>query len=195
MSDNFTAFDEKVESFDLRDLLSRPAAMPTEALLESCSNFEQHQAKPPTFFGAKPPAYIMQEEKAQHRVIIYLAAEGNTITEISQITGFTTATIGYVLKQPWAQEQIQTIIAEKGGDKVELVLKGAALAAAEHLVNTISNAQAPAAVRAKCANDVLDRIYGKAQQVILHGKADPSDLTDEDLAKHIPKTSGSGTTQ
>lgn len=153
---------------------------------------------PDAFYGAKAPAYVMQEEKAQHRVICYLAAEGNTRNEIAEKTGFSPVMIGYTLKQPWAQKRIAEIIRQHGGDHVEAALKGAVLDCANLLISTVRDSSMDIKVRSSNAKEILDRVYGKSNQVVTHVNVSPEDLTDEDLAKHLPKaglTDGSGTEQ
>lgn len=176
------------QGFDLADLIQPKGHPSTEQSEESRSIIERHLADKPQscadtpFFNARRGAYILQEEKPRHRLMCLLSAEGFDNTEIAKQLDYTTAHVNYVLKQPWALSFISKLLAEKGGNAVQEVLQGAAMKAAEHLAKTIDNSQAPASVRAKCANDILDRVFGKAQQIVLHGKADPSEMTDEELA-------------
>ena len=140
----------------------------------------------PTFFRAREfePQFLLQKEEPHHRVICYLAAEGNTTTEIADKTGFTTATVAYVKKQPWALELIRTVQQRAGSDAVKQVLQGAAVDAAKTLVDVMSGRiEGKACDRSKAANTILDRLYGTAPQLIMHGKVDPSDLSDEELAQ------------
>jgi len=176
------------KEFDLADLIQPSGTPSTEPSEESRSIIERHLADKPSscadipFFNARKGMYTLQEEKPRHRLICLLAAEGNNNLEIAAATGYTPIHVAYVLKQPWALSFIGKLQAERGGNAVQEILQGAAQKAAEHLSKTIDNTQAPAAVRAKCANDILDRVFGKAQQIVLHGKADPSEMTDEELA-------------
>lgn len=153
-----------------------------------CKEQQDEQARDEggPFFGQGgfEPAYTLQKEEPQHRVICYLAAEGNTNTEISQKTGFTTAMVAYVKKQPWAQSRIAEIIKQSGREAVMNVLKGAALEAARTLAETAKidgEVKARPEVRVRAANDLLNRIYGTAPQFVMHGKIDPGDLEDDEL--------------
>lgn len=142
--------------------------------------------EPPAFFGVdsgKGPQYTLKQEKAHHRVIIYALASGKTPGEIAEEFGFTPAMVYYVEKQPWAKEQVKSLIHQHGGDAVEKTLKGAALDAATVLVNMKDDEKAPHAVRVNAAKEILDRIYGRSQQIINHRKVEPSDITDDELAK------------
>lgn len=175
----------KEQEFDLADLV-QPKRIQTE---QSCSIIEQHLADKPVnsadvpFFNARQGAYTLQEEKPRHRLMCLLSAEGFNNTEIAAQLGYTSVHVNYVLKQPWALSFISKLLAEKGGNAVQEILQGAAQKAAEHLCKTIDDTKVPASVRAKCANDILDRVFGRAQQIVLHGSVDPTEMTDEELAK------------
>lgn len=142
----------------------------------------------------KGPQYVLQREKAHHRIIVYELAKGKTAGEIAAEFGFTPAMVYYVEKQPWAKEEVKNLIHQHGGDAVEKVLKEAALPAAEVLIRMKDDEKAPHAVRVNAAKEILDRIYGRSQQIINHRQVDPSDITDEELAKSITtRTGGQGT--
>jgi len=141
------------------------------------------------FFGAeeRKPQHILKVEQPHHRVICYLAAQGDTNTEIAEKTGFTTAMVANTKKQPWAQELIAQLIGESGEKAVKQVLRGAAVDAAEVLVDIMNGSidDVKPAERAKAANAILDRLYGTAPQIIKTGKIDPSTMSDEELAAHL----------
>lgn len=183
---------ENKNLFDLKGLLDKRlerTEMSSQA--NGCGSIIEQNSAAPEFFGAREPQYVLQQERPEHRVICYLSAEGNTITEIADKTGFSKVMIGYVLKQPWAQKLIAEVIKKHGGDAVEIALKGAALDAAMHLINTFKDDKAPHNVRAMCAKETLDRVYGRSQQVVAHLNVTAEELTDEELAKAV--TAGTGT--
>ena len=129
-----------------------------------------------------PAQYELQKEDAQHRVICYLAAEGYTTSEIADKTGFTTACVAYVKKQPWALDLVAKLIAKHGGAGVKQVLQGAALAAAKTIVDVMDGTiESRPEVRAKAANDILDRLYGTAPKIMVHSNVDADELSDEEL--------------
>lgn len=184
--------------FDLANLLkpSKNTASPENAGLdlnergsayslsssESCSKTEQDPLAR-AFHGQLKPQAFLQKEQPHHRFLCYLAAEGFTRGEIAAQTGFTPVHVGNVLKQEWATRMIADIIAAKGGAAVELVFKNAVLAQAEGLVALAETAKAKGQLETerKVRNDILDRVYGKAAQVIAHTNVDPSDVPDSDL--------------
>jgi hypothetical protein len=141
------------------------------------------------FRGAQ---YTLQKEEPQHRMICFLAAQGNTNTEIAEATGFTTAMIAYVKKQPWAQKRIADLQERSGRTAVMGILQGAALEAAKTLIAVIKNADedgncmnAKAADRAKASNDLLNRMYGQAPVSNLTGSVAAQDLSDAELAATV----------
>lgn len=147
----------------------------------------------PAFFGSsegKGPQYTLQEEKAHHRFIIYELASGKTPGEIAKEHGFTPAMVYYVEKQPWAKKEVARLLQQHGGDRVEQVLKGAVLDSANLLISTVRDTSCDIKVRSQNAKEILDRIYGRSQQIVNHRNVDPSDISDSDLAKLA--TSGTG---
>jgi hypothetical protein len=141
------------------------------------------------FSGAQ---YTLQKEEPQHRMICFLAAQGNTNTEIAEATGFTTACIAYVKKQPWAQKRIAELQERSGRSAVMGVLQGAALDAAKVIISVINNKDendqpmgAKAIERAKTANDLLNRLYGVAPIAPMTGSIAAQDLSDAELAATV----------
>ena len=144
------------------------------------------EAAPPDLFNARQPTYELKAERPEHRTIIFLAAQGMSITEIAQKTGWTTAMIGYVVKQPWAKELILKEIHDKGGDAVAMTLQREALPSIQKLIDIRDSEETQAETQRKAAVDLLDRIYGKCAQPIIHAQAaDLESLTDEELAKIV----------
>ena len=157
--------------------------------LESDSKIESDQPEARPFFGQGEtrPVHVLKKEEPQHRMICYLAAQGNTNTEIAELTGFTTAMVANTKKQPWAMQLIAEIQARNGDKEVKNILKGAAADAARTLVDAMhGNIEGTKPeLRAKVANDILNRLYGTAPQVVRHEKVDPKELSDEELAARL----------
>ena len=163
---------------------------------QSCSFFEQNASPKgqglPKFadrplYNARPPVYRLAAERPEHRAICFLAAQGLSITEIAQKTGWTTVMIGYVIKQEWAKELILEEIHKAGGDAVALTLQAEALPSIQKLIELRDSAESQRETQRKAANDLLDRIYGKAIQPICHSEAKLDELSDEELAAIVAK--------
>jgi hypothetical protein len=141
---------------------------------------------PPPLFGEHTPAVELQREQTGHRLICYLAAQGHSNVEIAQLVGCTPVKVAYTKKQPWAAKLINELQDVYGRKAVYKILSRAAVAAAKTIAETAKidgTVQASAAVRAKTANDLLDRLFGKADQTVKHVNADPQDLSDAELAQ------------
>lgn len=141
--------------------------------------------EPPAFFSPREPAYELQSERPIHRAIVYALAAGRKTKEIAEDLKVTPTMVLYVEKQPWARAQIASILQQHGGDAVERLLKGAVVDSANLLIETVRDPKQDIKVRSQNAKEILDRIYGRSQQIVNHRKVEPSDLTDEDLAKSI----------
>lgn len=136
---------------------------------------------------ARKPQHVLKVERPEHRAICILAAQGFTSTEISEQTGWTTAMIQNVRKQEWAQTYIAHLMEKAGRKQVMNELQGAAKDAAALIIKSVRGElvdQKPAD-RCKDAHKLLDRLYGTAPQVVMHGNVDVNDLTDEELAATI----------
>jgi lambda repressor-like predicted transcriptional regulator len=136
---------------------------------------------PHRLHNARDPFYNIKREKAEHRVVCFLKAEGFTNKEIAEKTGLTTVTISNVLRQPWAQQQVLQIIHENGGDAVRQLLVTTGLKAVQRLVVEMDNEEARPSERIVAADKILDRLYGKPNQPIEHRGDALGKMTDEEL--------------
>jgi hypothetical protein len=162
----------------------------------SCSTIEHHpeaaaagatRSDDVSFFGSREPAYTLQSEKAHHRAIILLAMQGKTNLEIAAEMECTAQSVSYVLKQPWALEYMSRNMHSAGMGKVEILLKGAASKAVERLITEMDNPTARSAERTTAADKVLDRLFGRATQPVLHRKEDLNNMTDAELAEIVAR--------
>lgn len=146
-------------------------------------NTSSGDSTPPPRNGWKPPQYVLQQEKFEHRIIAHLKAEGRTNTEIAEMTGLSLTTINYIVKQPWVEPLVLEIIHKKGGDKVEIFLNELVMPALETFKETLDDPTASKRDKITVANSILDRKYGKPNQPmsVVHSKQDPSQLTDDEL--------------
>lgn len=190
---------DKDQPFDVKDLVSaneRPSGLPVDHVCPVKESDATTSPKP--YFGQEnfPPAYELQKEEPQHRVICLLAAQGFTTTEIAEQTGYTVMTIGYVKKQPWALQYIAALQDRAGFSIVKNVLQGAAIESAKTLIEVMRGYEVNEqgikvsiggriADRAKAANAILDRLYGVAPQTVLHGKVDLEEMSTEELQQIV----------
>lgn len=111
--------------------------------------------------GGRQPNFAIIEEKAEHRIMMYMVAEGKSNSEIAKIMGYGTQWVAQVKRQPWFKDQLVKILHEAGKDLVETFLQGEVLTSVETLVEIRDDANAKAATRVAAANAILDRALGK----------------------------------
>lgn len=143
--------------------------------------------EPRPLYGEHIPRWVLQRERPEHRIIIMLASTGMGAAEISEHLRFVghdvhKVTVANLLKQPWAMEQVLLEIERAGREPVRQMLQGESLDAAQRLVELAKEAKSEETKR-KANNDILDRVFGKPNQPITHEVKDPSELSDEELAK------------
>jgi hypothetical protein len=134
-------------------------------------------------FNARQPAYELKSEKPEHRIVIFLKAQGHSQKEIAALTGMTVPAISYITAQPWAQAMILQEIAQAGRGEVEVLLQGAAADSIRKLIELRDDSDAPKEVQRKASNDLLDRHFGKPTQPIAHASVNLDTLSDAELAK------------
>jgi hypothetical protein len=187
---------EEFQEFDIASLPEeKPLAEGQQHVQEESQRTEgaetlEAEEQVQQFFGQEQESttHTLKKEQPHHRAICILLAQGYVPKEVAEMTGFTTVTVNYVRQQPWALKFIAELMNKAGRKVVMSELQGAALEAARTLINTMRNEENGAAFgskasdRAKAANDILNRLYGTAPQVVAHGNVDLADLGDDLLA-------------
>lgn len=136
--------------------------------------------------GVNKPTYTLQKEKAKHRFVAWLLAQGMTATEIARKEGWSPVTINYWEKQPWMIKMVREMSDQLGKRTVLSQLHGKAAQAAKLLMDSIDETN-PLGLknkdRVEKAHEFLDRIWGKSTQPIEQVSKEASELTDDELAK------------
>lgn len=145
---------------------------------------EALRSDPDALFNPKRPAVDLKHEKAEHRVIIMLKAQGFSNIEIARQMGYTPVSVNYIVNQPWAQKRIVEEIKRAGRDEVEIILKGTLVDSLNTLIAIRDDPDAKVSDRRSSAEYLVDRVLGKARQAIDHSLTKKfDDLSDEELAK------------
>lgn len=100
-------------------------------------------------------------EKPEHRIILWLKAQGYSAKEIEKATGFSYGHVRTIIAQPWFRERIGQIINEIGRDAVKAKLQGEVLPSIELLTSVRDNEKARHADRIAASRELLDRFLGK----------------------------------
>lgn len=163
------------------------------------------ESDPNRLFGqveTNPPNFAIIREKPEHRIIVYLKAQGMSNNEIAEKTHYTYQWVSQVTRQPWFRLRLTQELKEAGIDQVSAALRSSALDSVFTLIDLRDDPSTPRAVRRSCADSLLDRFLGKAVQKIETGEQklprtseiqaidDELKQVDEQLGE--PKTNGEG---
>lgn len=136
-------------------------------------------------YNDRQPNLAVLSEKPEHRIVIFLKAQGMSNNEIAKRTGYTYPWVSQLLRQPWARLRLVEEITASGRNAVEEMLKSAAEDSVYTLISERDNANAKPAERISAANSLLDRFLGKptqkVEQTIKTGKLDTLDDTEREL--------------
>ena len=134
------------------------------------------------------PGLSTRHEKTTHRLMICLAANGYTVTEIADKSGYTVSAISNILRQPWARARIISMQQEAGMDELSQLIRGEAkqaiLRIKDRARNELLQAQAPAICQ-RADEYLADRYLGKAKQSVEHSSKPFDQMNDAELLKIV----------
>ncbi len=145
-------------------------------------NFRNAQSSGELLHNATPPSHVIQQEKSEHRFLVFLFAQGKSAKTIflelggewDEELGRPVAGTGQwsysrliqIRKQTWFQKALISYLEECGRDVITARLEAECGASIDTVVELRDNKQAPPAVRLNAAKDILDRFLGKATQKV-----------------------------
>lgn len=143
-------------------------------------------------YNVKPPKLELKHEKAAHRLMTDLAMEGLTAVEIAEQTGFHPATVRNVIRQYWAQKRLTEGL-NSARQQVVASMQEEVYNSWQKLLELRDSCDKPEVI-AKVCESHLDRVFGKATQPLaVYDGVDLDKLSDEELAKLLPKTEATAT--
>lgn len=155
---------------------------------------DNYCAPPPEleFHNAKDPNRVIQREKPEHRMVLFMKAQMLSNREIAKELDLTTTTVSQITRQPWFRHALARRMEDAGGDILRKTLEGVALDCVYNLI-TIANGQQEGAKVAdiRAANDsLLDRFLGKATQRVeqFDGGKVPTTNEIESLDRQLEET-------
>jgi len=136
--------------------------------------------------------YDPKIEKPIHRIMCYLASQGETPKAIATKTNYTPEQIRNILKSERSRLLIAQIIQDNHEDGVQDLLKGGAIDAVMEIRSLSKDAKSET-IRLNSCKDILDRVQGKPIPIQpdagdLKTPIDPAD-EKEALEKEIQKLS------
>ena len=131
----------------------------------SGSIVEQDYARDPDrlFGDVNNPNLVILKEKPEHRLIVYLKAQGLSNNDIAERTGYTYPWVSQITRQPWFKQRLIDELKVSGRDLIHETLRVEAPECIATLVDLRDNSESPA-VRLGASKDLLDRYLGKATQ-------------------------------
>lgn len=123
---------------------------------------QAQDSSPDALFGDKDPNLQIKHERPWHRVVIYLAAQGETNRNIAKRFGCSEAWISQLTRQPWFKARFLQELKESGQDILQATLKTHALPALEKVIEVMNNEKSKPSEQLTAAKDILDRFLGKA---------------------------------
>ena len=150
---------------------------------------KEYEESPDALFGDKRPNLVIKSERPEHRMIVYLKAQGMTNQEIANKTGYGYQWVCQIVRQPWFRAKFVEECKEVGRDAVETFLKAEVLPSLETLRNIRDNEAGKAADRRAAADSLLDRFLGKPTQRVEKEETskglDAARETVEDLERQL----------
>jgi hypothetical protein len=113
---------------------------------------------------SNPPNFAILREQPEHRIIVYLKAQGLSNKEIATKTGYTQSWVCQICRQPWFRLRLVAELREAGVDAVQAVLKATVLDSVFTLIDIRDDPSTPAAVKSATCDRLLDRYFGKPTQ-------------------------------
>lgn len=138
---------------------------------------------PEAFHNDKEPQIEIKYEKAVHRIMIKMAARGDTQKYIADACEMSPQHVSTILRQPWAREMIQKEISDRTDDSLEKLFEMKGKEAFNRLV-MISEGAESEAVKLSATTEIVNRWLGKATTNVSVTKK-PEEMSDAELAAVI----------
>lgn len=117
------------------------------------------------------PVTELFDDNPDYTKFIMFKAEGRPPKLIAQMTGYSIDTVRTVLRQPWAKQKLRELISLSGGDTFMQAMVVECPDSLDTLIELRDNSKSDA-VRADCAKEIINRVYGKPVQMV-NTKAEP----------------------
>tara|TARA_R110000868_G_scaffold160977_7_gene390835 strand:+ start:977 stop:1516 length:540 start_codon:yes stop_codon:yes gene_type:complete len=116
--------------------------------------------------GDTAPNLAVLKERPEHRIMLYLKAQGLSNQEIADKCGYGYQWVCQIVRQPWFRKAFVELVEEAGKDATEEFLRGEVLNSLNTLVDIRDDTKSKEASRVAAANAILDRALGKPTQHI-----------------------------
>lgn len=133
--------------------------------------------------GATRPPIILQNERPEHRFLVFLYAQGMSTKDIfTQLGGvwdssrnlpvsgtgqYSYQHLHNIRRQAWFQKNLIAYMDECGKDLIKAKLEAELMPSIDRVIKIRDNDDAPASVQLSAANSLIDRFLGKATQQVV----------------------------
>jgi hypothetical protein len=140
-------------------------------------------------YNDRPPNFAIETERPEHRMLVYLKAQGLTNQECAERMSYSYGWVCQIVRQPWFRERFIAECELAGRDAVETFLQAEVMPSLQTLSSIRDDKNAKEATRVAAANSLLDRFLGKPTQRVETENAskglDDARATVEDLERQV----------
>jgi hypothetical protein len=119
------------------------------------------------FHGTDKPRYVIENELPWHRMAAHMFGVAGmvTIKDVAEACDVDPGTVSNLLKQPWFQERVTSLMAKNGRDIMQL-FRAEQFNSFLTLIEVRDDPETSRKDKIVCAKDILDRTLGKPIQRI-----------------------------
>lgn len=122
---------------------------------------EAYTSRVDALFNDTPDYLSILQERPEHRVMLWMAANGNSTKQIADATNYSVGHVSAVKRQPWFKVMFVRLTSDLGRDTVQEFLKGEVMDSLVTLRDVRDDEDARKADRIVASNSLLDRFLGK----------------------------------
>lgn len=135
---------------------------------------------PAPLHGVPTPDKVITREQSWHRAALYMKAWGKSNQEISKALGHSASQVSLIVRQPWFQKELLSLLHANGADGLDEMIKCMAPDAANIAYEVMTTTDSDE-LRAKCAFDLLKLHKGTKVTVVNDNR--PLDAVEEDTRR------------
>lgn len=144
---------------------------------------EEYTSSPDRLHNDRAPNLAIQQERTEHRMVLFLRAQGKTPQEIADKMGFGRQWVYQICKQPWFKKRLLETIHAAGQEGVDSFLNGEMLPSLVALTEIRDDENAKNSDKIAAVNSLLDRGFGKAVQHIKTEKVVTADGAKDEMVR------------
>ncbi len=161
--------------------------------------FGELEAEGKLLHGATRPPVTIQQERPEHRFLVFLFAQGLSTKDIfiqlggewnasanAPISGtgqYSYQHLHTIRRQAWFQKRLVEYMEECGKDVVRAKLEAECMPSLDRVIAIRDDVNAPVAVQLRAAESLLDRFLGKAAITVTHVQASSVDRYEKEISE------------